>query len=82
MSNPNEIMRRIQRRQQAQPEPARAFTPAPAPIRAAPAPQRPPTAPQPDARPAENARPAGHTLYSQLMRSHDRVRTKHLRNES
>ena len=81
MNNPREIFRRLERRQASapvrpapiQPTPAAPVTPAPAPQSppppAAPAPARPP-APQP-----------GHALYRELMRSHDRMGTRHLRRD-
>ena len=81
MDHPSQLFRRI-RRFRARPDlPRRApEVPAPAPIRIpdapAPAPIRAPEAPPPEAAPA--APPRGHALYSQVMRSHDRMGTRHL----
>ena len=55
------------------PEPPRpAPVPAATPVSEAPAPT-PPDRPEAPARP-----PRGHALYSQVMRSHDRMGTRHL----
>ena len=95
MSNPREILRQIRQRQGAGlPRADTPRTPAPAPI-AAPAPPQPAapvSAQQQSARPGSQTasvaqtapvtRNGGHALYSELMRSHDRMGTRHLkRNE-
>ena len=104
MSQPRQILRRIQRQQRqkaAAPhslagfpphpsppatasEPNAPRTPAPAPIPTAPVPPPQPM-PQPVAQTASVSQTApvprpggGHALYSELMRSHDRMGTRHL----
>ena len=85
MNHPSQLFDRI-RRQQAHrpssPRDSRAPAPAPAQPTAAPAaPRDLSTPPHPDAptppAPATR-RPTGHGLYSQVMRSHDRMGTRHL----
>lgn len=94
MNDPREILMRIERRRRHLPGPGAPRTPAPAPVapapQAVPVPQNP-TVPQNPANsqnpPAPQAAPAqpvprpvgGHALYSELMRSHDRMGTRHLR---
>ena len=92
MSNPRELMNRIQRRGGSLP-PARRQVRVPAPVPVGQAtsapPQSAPTqqatqsdpvpAPQPAPSRPTTARPAGsHALYSAVMRSHDRMGTRHL----
>ena len=90
MDHPSQIFRRILQ-QKARPALCRQGRDAvaPAPIPAAPRhaptenPSQPPTPPMPsDANPPEPPAPArpvrGHALYSQVMRSHDRMGTRHL----
>ena len=88
MNDPREILNRIQRRRRGAPDPVAPRTPAPAPVaptasQAAPGPQAAPVrqnAPAPNASPVP--RPAGgHALYSELMRSHDRMGTRHVKKE-
>ena len=85
MDHPSQIFSRIRRRK-ARPDLPRqgraGVAPAPTPLLAAPAtpaPEAPPT-PEPAApTPRTAPRPAGgHALYSQIMRSHDRMGTRHL----
>lgn len=56
------------------PAPVQSTSPAPAPV--APVQPNPPSADQPAARPIPHS---GHALYSELMRSHDRMGTRHLK---
>lgn len=85
MSDPSELFRRARRRQAELSRPTQPTRiPAPAPAGQA-APVAPPKTPEPHARPdaprVPVPRPAGgHALYSQLMRSHDRMGTRHLPN--
>ena len=74
MNNPREILNRAvrARRNHAPAAPAR---PAPAPQPAVPAPQ-PPAKPPVEGR--AEPRSGGHALYRELMRSHDRMGTRHL----
>ena len=77
MDHPSRLFQRI-RRQQARPAlPRRADAPppcsAPAPTVAPANPSGEGSAPVPSPRPAR-----GHTLYSQIMRNHDRMGTRHL----
>ena len=92
MSNPRELMNRIQRRGGNLPPACRQVrVPAPVPVgqttsappQSAPTPQAmqpdPVPAPQPAPARPTTARPAGsHALYSAVMRSHDRMGTRHL----
>ncbi len=99
MSQPRQILRRIQRQQRQKADAPRSLagfpphpsppatasepnaprTPAPAPIPAAPIPPPQPM-PQPVAQTAPVPRPGGgHALYSELMRSHDRMGTRHVK---
>lgn len=71
MENPGEIMRRaLERRRAARP------TPALRPDRAEPA------EPQQQAQPAEPRHRSSHASYTALMRSHDRMRTRHISKQS
>lgn len=108
MTQPREILRRIQRRQARRdalrgldaprtpapaspsiptPHPAPVPPPVPSPHQAAfsqsvPSPQPAPISPPaPPVQPAPSpSRPTpGHALYSELMRSHDRMGTRHLK---
>ena len=86
MNHPSQLLRRIHRQQARDLAPRRdavAPMPAPAPIAPAPA-AKAPEVPSPQA-PAQGTTPApalrrqkGHALYSQVMRSHDRMGTRHL----
>lgn len=85
MNDPREILNRIERRRRHLPGPVAPRTPAPAP--AAPAPQNaqiPQNPPNPQGAPAQPVpRPVGgHALYSELMRSHDRMGTRHIKNNN
>ena len=82
MNEPMEIMHRIRLRRAHAPDrprsPAHPAPTVPAPAPAAPAAQTPhPDPPEAPARPVSR-RPGGHGLYSQVMRSHDRMGTRHL----
>ena len=85
MNDPREILNRIERRRRHLPGPDVPRTPAPAP--AAPAPQAAQSAPIPQNPQIPSNAPArpvprpvvGHALYSELMRSHDRMGTRHIK---
>jgi len=62
---------------QATQVPPVAPAPAPQATQAAPAPQASPAS-QPTQAPQARPAPRGHALYSQVMRSHDRMGTRHL----
>ena len=88
MSDPSALFRRVrQRKAELSQVPEFSRVPAPAPVGGT-APAAPPAAPEtaarpsaPQAAPGPVPRPArGHALYSQLMRSHDRMGTRHLPN--
>ena len=86
MNHPSQLLRQIHRQQARDRAPRQGvapLTPAPAPVAPAPmakAPENPsPQAPAQSASPAPAPhRPRGHALYSQVMRSHDRMGTRHL----
>ena len=76
MDSPSAIMRRIRRLKSIPAAPDRRYAPpTPAPTAAAPPPEPDPPAPPAQA-PAPH--PGHHALYSALMRSHDRMGTRHL----
>ena len=86
MNHPSQLLRQIHRQQAHGPATrGNAATPAPTPAPIAPAPaaktpevpSRQPPAQAPSPAPAPH-RPRGHALYSQVMRSHDRMGTRHL----
>ena len=89
MSHPREILNLIERRRRhAQPLSNAPRTPAPAPVApvvptppAPPAQPTSPVAPTPPVAPVQPVpRPVGgHALYSELMRSHDRMGTRHIK---
>ena len=73
MTHPREILSRARRRRtDTQPVPQ---PPSPAPAPTAPTAVTAPTEP---VRPAPQPAAGGHALYRQLMRSHDRMGTRHL----
>lgn len=78
MDQPSQIIRRIRRRQarsSCSRQPCAPRVPAPSPAQP---PAREPVKPSPA--PEETPRGArGHALYSQLMRNHDRMGTRHLK---
>ena len=88
MSEPRELLNRAHRRKIRATPALRGATPvapAPAPMSATPTPV---PSPMPASRPAPGPAPArqvaprpagGHALYSQVMRSHDRMGTRHLK---
>ena len=86
MSHPREILNRIERRRRhAQPLSNAPRTPAPAPVAPVASPPQgtstSPVAPTPPVAPVQPVpRPVGgHALYSELMRSHDRMGTRHIK---
>ena len=83
MDHPSQVFRRIRRRMARPDLPRPGLEPvAPSPIQPAsvqpptPAPTVPPTPAPTDAGPSRP--PRSHALYSQVMRSHDRMGTRHL----
>ena len=86
MNDPREIMKRIERRRRHLPGSDAPRTPAPTPVAPAPVPQNPTAPPSPAIPQNPPAQPVprpvgGHALYSELMRSHDRMGTRHLKKE-
>lgn len=86
MSHPREIIRRARRQRERLGMPDAPVQPAPMPVTpAAQAAPSTPTAPIASTTPASAPQPVprpvgGHALYSELMRSHDRMGTRHIRN--
>ncbi len=82
MNHPSHLFDRIRRQQARRPSSPREFRPpVPAPTAPMNAPGEPEDITEPrriDAPPPAPRRPAGHGLYSQVMRSHDRMGTRHL----
>ena len=77
MDHPGQLLKRARQRRTP---PARADLPAPAPISPAPAEpvsQAAPITPAP-AVPSAVRRAGSHALYSEVMKRHDRTRTRHL----
>lgn len=80
MDHPSQLLRRVrQRRTRPAPQANDGAPPAPAPV--APAPAQPGASPEPMIEPAvpRAVRRAGsHALYSEVMKRHDRMGTRHL----